>query len=117
MTMVEPQFIEQNGEPAFVVLPIAEWRLIIEQLEDIEDALDIEASANDPHRRTIPAAVVDRLLDDEPPLKVWREHRGLSRSELAAMTGPSHPAISAISKPADATAPPTRFAASQRRSM
>jgi DNA-binding Xre family transcriptional regulator len=82
--MTEPQFIEQNGEPAFVVLPIAEWRLIIEQLEDIEDALDIEASANDPHRRTIPAAVVDRLLDDEQPLKVWREHRGLSRSELAA---------------------------------
>ena len=64
----------------------------IEQLEDLEDALDIEASARNPHRRTIPAAVVDRLLDDEPPLKVWREHRGLSRADLAARTGltPGH---------------------------
>ena len=90
--MVEPQIIEQNGEPAFVVLPIADWRLIIEQLEDLEDALDIEKSANDPHRRTIPAAVVDRLLDDEHPLEVWREHRGLSRAELAAKAGltPGH---------------------------
>ena len=90
--MTEPQFIEQNGEPAFVVLPIAEWRRLMAQLEDLEDALDIETIANDPNRRTIPAAVVDRLLDDEHPLKVWREHRGLGRAKLAAMAGftPGH---------------------------
>ena len=90
--MTEPQIIEQNGEPAFVVLPIAEWRRLLAQLQDLEDALDIETIANDPNRRTIPAAIVDRLLDDEHPLKVWREHRGLSRAELAGMTGftPGH---------------------------
>ena len=90
--MVEPQFIERNGEPAFVVLPIAEWRRLVEQLQDLEDALEIETITNDPNRRTIPAAVVDRLLDDEPPLEVWREHRGLSRAALAGMTGltPGH---------------------------
>ncbi len=76
----------------FVLLPIAEWRLLMEQLEDLEDALDIEKSARDPDRRTIPAAVVDRLLDDEHPLEVWREHRGLSRADLATVTGltPGH---------------------------
>ncbi len=65
---------------------------LMEQREDLEDALDIETITNDPNRRTIPAAVVDRLLDDEKPLKVWREHRGLSRAELAALTGltPGH---------------------------
>jgi DNA-binding Xre family transcriptional regulator len=84
--MTEPQIIEQDGEPAFVVLPIAEWRRLVEQLQDLEDALDIETVANTPGRRTVPAAVVDRLLDDEHPLKVWREHRGLSRAELAART-------------------------------
>ena len=90
--MTEPQIIEQNGEPAFVVLPIADWQRLVEQLQDLEDALDIETITNDPNRRTIPAAVVDRLLDDEHPLKVWREHRGLSRAELATMTGltPGH---------------------------
>lgn len=90
--MTEPQIIEQNGEPAFVVLPIAEWRRLVEQLQDLEDAVDIATIANDPDRRMIPAAVVDRLLDDEPPLKVWREHRGLSRAALAAKAGltPGH---------------------------
>lgn len=90
--MNEPQIIEQNGEPAFVVLPIAEWQRLVEPLQDLEDALDIETITNDANRRTIPAAVVDRLLDDEPPLEVWREHRGLGRAELAARTGltPGH---------------------------
>ena len=35
----------------------------------------------------IPAAVVDRLLDGEAPLTVWRVHRGLSQSELARQSG------------------------------
>ena len=35
----------------------------------------------------IPAAVVDRLLDGEAPLTVWRAHRGLSQSELARQSG------------------------------
>ena len=85
--MVETQFIEQNGEPDFVVLPIAEWHRLMERLRDLEDALDITTVMNDRNRRTIPAAVVDRLLDDEHPLTVWREHRGLSRAELAARAG------------------------------
>jgi len=90
--MVETQFIEQNGEPDFVVLPIAEWHRLTEHLQDLEDALDIATVMNDRNRRTIPAAVVDRLLDDEHPLEGWREHRGLSRAELAARAGltPGH---------------------------
>ena len=36
----------------------------------------------------IPSAVVDRLLNgEEPPLKVWREHRRLSQAELARRSG------------------------------
>ena len=35
----------------------------------------------------IPAAVLDRLLAGEPPLRVWREHRGLTRTALAAASG------------------------------
>ena len=35
----------------------------------------------------IPAAVVDRLLDGEAPLTVWRAYRGLSQSELARQSG------------------------------
>jgi transcriptional regulator with XRE-family HTH domain len=32
-------------------------------------------------------AVVQRLCDDEPPLKVWREERGLTLEQLAKQTG------------------------------
>jgi DNA-binding XRE family transcriptional regulator len=35
----------------------------------------------------VPAAVVDRLLAGEPPLRVWREHRGFSQTGLAAASG------------------------------
>ena len=31
--------------------------------------------------------VVQRLCDDEPPLLVWREDRGMTPAELATQTG------------------------------
>ena len=31
----------------------------------------------------VPAQVTDRLIDGEPPLRVWREYRGLSQSALS----------------------------------
>lgn len=35
----------------------------------------------------LPAAVVNRLLDGEAPLSVWRAYRGLTQSELAHRSG------------------------------
>lgn len=35
----------------------------------------------------MPLAVMDRLLDGDHPLKVFRSHRGLTQKELAARTG------------------------------
>ncbi len=58
-----------------------------QRLADLEDANATQAITNDPHRRTIPGSVVSRLLDDEQPLKIWREHRGLTRAQLAAKAG------------------------------
>lgn len=85
--MIEPQIIEKDGEPTFAVLPIAEWQRLMERLADLEDAGEIEAIAKDPNFRAIPGSVVGRLLDDEQPLKVWREQRGLTRAGLAAKAG------------------------------
>ncbi|MEX2618290.1 MAG: helix-turn-helix transcriptional regulator [Alphaproteobacteria bacterium] len=44
---------------------------------------DGEFGGDDP----MPLAVMDRLLDGDHPLKVFRNHRGLSQKELAARTG------------------------------
>lgn len=37
--------------------------------------------------RLIPADVLDRLLNDENPIRIWREHRGLSMSAVSEKSG------------------------------
>jgi DNA-binding XRE family transcriptional regulator len=44
----------------------------------------------------IPSDIVDRLLDGENKVKVWRGHRGLTARELAEKTGLSASYISEI---------------------
>ena len=54
---------------------------------DMQTALDVEARLAAGEEELIPAAVVDRLLDGEPPLRVWREFRNLTQSDLARASG------------------------------
>ena len=58
-----------------------------EDLGDIQRALAVEARLAKGDKELIPAEVVDRLLDGEPPLRVWRELRNLTQSELARTSG------------------------------
>ena len=51
--------------------------------ELIEDAVAAAAYARTRHQEFVPAAFVDRLLAGETPVKLWREHRGLSLTALA----------------------------------
>ena len=44
----------------------------------------------------IPAAVIDRLANGEAPVRVWREHRGLSLRALAEKAGISAAMLSEI---------------------
>ena len=62
-------------------------RALEEDLADAQAALAVEARLAKGEEELIPADVVDRLLDGEPPLRVWREFRGLSQSELARASG------------------------------
>jgi DNA-binding XRE family transcriptional regulator len=78
------QIIELNGAPALAVLPIAEWNALLEQLEELQDIADAKAAMTE---ETFPAEFVDRLLAGEPPLKVWREYRGLTLADLAEACG------------------------------
>lgn len=78
-----------------VTLARAEYEALIEALEDAEDiaaireaelreALEGKARAR---RNYLPMALVDRLLEGEHPIRVWRAHRGLTREALAASAG------------------------------
>ncbi len=52
-----------------------------ERLEDREAEMAYLRTRDQP---SVPDAVLGRLLDGESPLRVWREHRGLTLRELAA---------------------------------
>ena len=65
-------------------------------LEEIEDAGDLALIAQRRDDETIPVEMVDRILDGENRVKVWREHRGLSQGDLARAAGLSAVTIGEI---------------------
>ena len=85
--MTEPLVLEQEGKPTRVLLRFAEWERIRGIIEDAEYREAVRRAESDPNQDRIPLAVVRRLIDDENPLKVWREHRGLTQQALAHAAG------------------------------
>ena len=82
------QIVEIAGEK-MALLPIADYERLLELAEDKADVLAAESAAE---RRSageeyVPAELVDRILDGENPLRVWRQHRHLSLKELGKKSG------------------------------
>lgn len=84
--MTKPQIIEQDGKPAFVVIPYADWQKIVERLEDEED-VRLYDQAKATGGRSFPAGVVNAILDGENPVRVLREFHGQSLEQLAEAAG------------------------------
>lgn len=63
---------------------------------DIAGADKVKADIAAGRDELIPAGIVNRLLEGENPVRVWRSHRGLSARELASKTELSAPYISEI---------------------
>jgi DNA-binding XRE family transcriptional regulator len=94
---VSRQIITQGGKPAFVVIPIEEWRRIEATLEDKADAATVCAFLKSP-RETFPDAVLAAILEGASPLKALREHRGLTQAALAKASATSAVYISQIER-------------------
>ncbi|OGS98187.1 MAG: XRE family transcriptional regulator [Gallionellales bacterium RIFCSPLOWO2_12_FULL_59_22] len=92
------QTIKQNGQDAFVVVPIAEWDTLMARLEERDDIADAKAQLAkiQAGEETLPTEIVARLTSGEAPLKVWREYRGYTLRALAAEIGISSAAVSKI---------------------
>ena len=93
------QTIKQNGQAAFVVVPVAEWDSLMARLEEREDIADAtrRKAAVRAGEETLPAEIVARLTSSgESPLKIWREYRGFTLRSLAAKIGISSAAVSKI---------------------
>lgn len=93
------QLIERDGKPEWAVLPYAEYEYLMELLEDMQDAGDakrIMSSLDRGEDEALPQAVAQRLLNDEAPLRVWREYRGLTQTQLAEMAGVTQAMVTMI---------------------
>ncbi len=87
-----------NGE-RLVVLPEAEYLALLEAQEELEDIAAVDTFKRKlaaGEEEMIPSAIVDRILDGENKVRVWREHRGLAAKELAEKVGISAAYLSQI---------------------
>ncbi len=70
----------KTGENEFAILPMAEYQALVDAAEMAEDVAAFDAAEND---ELFPAEVVDRLLEGENPVRVYREHRKMTQGHLA----------------------------------
>ena len=83
----------------YVIVPEAEFAEMREAAGDAEDIAALRRSQAQLARgeeELIPADVVDRLLAGENPIRVWREHRGLTATALAERAGLGRPYVSQL---------------------
>lgn len=86
------------NDKKYVLVEEEDYRAMIDIVEGHTDtalARGLTERFNDEER--IPASVINRLyLDNEPPLRVWREYRGFTGRKLAEAVGISSAYLSDI---------------------
>jgi DNA-binding XRE family transcriptional regulator len=93
------QIIENDGIPVYAVVPIADYRALIEKAEMLDDvaAFDkAEAALAAGEDELVPSDIADSLLANVNAVKVWREYRGMSQVALAEAAGLSQAYIAQI---------------------
>ena len=75
----------------------AEFDALLERIEDLEDALELGAAAANAEKRDyLPVELVKRMIAGESPIRIWREHRGMTAKALAEASGVSAAYLSQI---------------------
>jgi DNA-binding XRE family transcriptional regulator len=99
--MNKPAIITTPNGDRMAVIPIEEYERLVEAAEETTEVRAYDeakrrlASGQD---ELLPSAMVNRILDGENALRVWREHRGLTLKELADKAQVSAPFLSQIEK-------------------
>lgn len=69
-----------------ITISKAEYDRLTNAAEDLADLRAVEAFQANP-RQGVSSEFVKRMLEGESLLKLWREHAGLSQSELSRISG------------------------------
>ena len=84
-----------------IKIPRAEYDRLVAAAEDAADAQTIErfkAKLASGEEELLPSDMVDKMLEGESPLKVWREYRGLTQNRLAQESGVNRVQINNIER-------------------
>ena len=95
------QIIKRDGKPEWAVVPYKTYQRLLtesEMLQDVRDFDDVKAALERGEEELVPAKVVDALLAGENPIRVWRQHRGLTQRQLADRAEISVPYLSQIER-------------------
>ncbi|MDP6343813.1 MAG: helix-turn-helix transcriptional regulator [Alphaproteobacteria bacterium] len=101
-TIATPKVQEIRGPDGrvshYVLSPDEYGRLTsaAEDTADLEAGRRVRAEIAGGADELVPAAIAERLMDGENPVRVWRDHRGLSQQQLAAQAGVTRGMISHI---------------------
>ncbi|WP_395391589.1 helix-turn-helix domain-containing protein [Novosphingobium sp. BL-8A] len=82
-----------------VTIPIEEYKALKEAAEDLADiraSERVKAAVERGDDEYVPAELVNRILAGESPLRVWREHRGLTQLALSDRAGVGRAQIAQI---------------------
>jgi len=96
---MKPQIISKDGQPEYAVVPYNEYQKLLANAEMLFDLVAYDAAKRalaNGEEELIPTTVIDRLLDGDNPIRVWREFRGLTSAQLATACGVSAAAISQL---------------------
>ena len=93
------QIIEKNGQPEWAVIPYEEYQRLVaeaEMLQDIRDYDEVKLALANENEELIPSEVTYALLNEENPIRVWREYRGLTQQQVADEARISKPYLSQL---------------------
>lgn len=82
---VRHDIVVRGGRPAYVRVPVREWRRLVRRLERAEDRADVDAYDRAKARggETYPIEIFERSLGGESRIKLFREHRRMTQAQLA----------------------------------
>ena len=91
------QIITTKSGERLVVVPESEYNALVRAAEDAADTAAVmrfreRLAAGE--EELVPSHIVDRLMNRENPIRIWREYRGMSASDLAEAAGIATPYLS-----------------------